>query len=136
MIDYSKSAYEPIRLIISRLDNYENSFAVEITNKHGGTYVEKSNIELNTDSIKIASKINNNFYGTESDTILTFTKIEFMEKLNYELQNAENQIKIAGSYQTIKIINKDSIDIFHTRQALGLMRLLEEGKSNIIINKN
>ena len=136
LTDYSNSAFEPTQLIISNLNNYTNSFEVEITNSHGGIYVVKSNIELNIDSIKITSRINNNSYGTESDTIMTFTKKEFMEKLNFELLNAEKQIKIAGNYQTIKIINKDLISIFQTRQAFGLMRLLEEGKSNIVTNKN
>lgn len=130
--DYSESAYEAIRIIIDNLTFAKNSFEVEIVNSFGGRYILKSNIEFNNDSVKIISKINYEYSGTKSDTVMAFSRKEFLEKLNIELLDAESQLEISGSYQTIKVKNIDSSQVFYTKQALGLMRLLKEGKSNRI----
>jgi hypothetical protein len=128
--DYSKNAYEPISLIKKQIENSENEFSVEIKNSHGGNYVVYSKVDVGKDSVRIENDIRNNFYGTKSDTILTFLKTDFIKLLDTELSQVNSQIRIAGNYQDIKITIADSTNLFHTRQGLGIMRVMEKGKSD------
>tara|TARA_R110001583_G_scaffold154090_1_gene305766 strand:+ start:1243 stop:1653 length:411 start_codon:yes stop_codon:yes gene_type:complete len=128
--DYSKSAYEPILLIKKQIQDSENRFDVEIKNSHGGNYVVYSKVDVGKDSVRIENDIRNNFYGTKSDTIMTFLKSDFIKLLDTELSYAETQIRIAGNYQDIKITIEDSTNIFYTRQGFGIMRVMEKGISN------
>lgn len=115
-------------LIKNQIEKTESEFDVEIKNSHGGNYVVYSKINVEKDSVRIANKTHNNFYGTKSDTILTYLKGDFIEKLNYELKYVDRQVRIAGNYQYIKISINDSISEFYTRQGLGLMGILKDGK--------
>ncbi|MDZ4329087.1 MAG: hypothetical protein U0945_00710, partial [Flavobacterium sp.] len=110
----------------------ENEFDVEIKNSHGGNYIVNSNVNIGKDSIRIKNDIYNNFYGTKSDTTLTFLKTNFIKMLDFELSQADSQIRIAGNYQEIKITISDSTKVFYTRQGFGIKKLMEEGQSNII----
>jgi hypothetical protein len=130
--DYSKNAYEPILLIKNQIENTESGFDVEIKNSHGGNYIVNSKVNVGKDSVRIKNDIQNNFYGTKSDTTLTFSKTDFIKMLNFELTHVDSQIRIAGNYQDIKITISDSTKVFYTQQAFGIMKLMEEGKSNII----
>ena len=130
--DYSKSAFEPILLIKKYIKNSEKEFDVEIKNSHGGNYVVYSKVNVGQDSVRIENDIRNNFYGTKSDTTLTFSKSDFIKMLNFELTQVDSQLRIAGNYQDIKITISDSAKVFYTRQGFGIMKLMEEGKSNII----
>ncbi|MFT5250813.1 MAG: hypothetical protein ACI93P_002556 [bacterium] len=128
--DYSKSAFEPISLMKKHIENSEKEFDVEIKNSHGGNYVVHSKVNVGQDSVRIENDIRNNFYGTKSDTILTFLKTDFIKLLDAELSYADTQIKIAGNYQDIKITVADSTNVFYTRQGFGIMRVMEKGISN------
>lgn len=134
--DYSKSAYEPILLIKKQIGDYGSRFEVEIKNSHGGNYVVYSKVAVGKDSVRIKSDIRNNFYGTKSDTILNFSKTEFIKLLDFELSNAEFQTRIAGNYQDIKITIADSVNMFYTRQGFGILNVMRDGKSNIISTGN
>jgi len=129
--DYSKSAYEPILSIKEHIENSEKEFNVEIKNSHGGNYVVYSKVNVGQDSVRIENDILNNFYGTKSDTILTFVKTDFIKLLDTELSYADTQIRIAGNYQDIRITVADSTNVFYTRQGLGIMRVMEKGISNM-----
>jgi hypothetical protein len=130
-VDYSKDAYKKILLVKKQIENSESEFDVEIKNSHGGNYVVYSKVNVGKDSVRIENDIRNNFYGTKSDTILTFLKTDFIKLLDTELNQADSQIRIAGNYQDIKITIADSTKVFYTRQGLGIMRIMEKGKSNM-----
>ena len=102
--NYSQSAYEPIFLIKKQVEQLDNQFDVEITNRHNGSYILYSKVKVEKDSVRIDNDIQNDYNGTKSDTTLTFLKTDFIKLLNTELLNADAQIKIAGNYQAIKII--------------------------------
>ena len=129
--DYSKTAYEPILVIKSQIENSENEFNVEIKNSHGGNYTVNSKVNVGKDSVRIDNDIRNNFYGTKTDTTLTFSKVDFIKMLDYELTKTDSEIKIAGNYQDIKITIADSTNLFYTRQGFGIMRVMEKGKSDL-----
>ena len=93
----------------------------------------KSKVNVRRDSIRIENDILNNFYGTKSDTIMDFSKTYFIKLLDFELENADLQGRIAGNYQDIKITVSDSTKVFYTRQGFGIMKVMEEGKSNITL---
>jgi hypothetical protein len=132
LVDYSKSAYEPILLIKNQVEKMQSNFNVEIENRHGGNYIVKSKIRVAQDSVWIENDIRNNFYGTKSETTMAFLKRDFIDLLEMELSQAASQIRIAGNYQNIKIIIADSAKVFYTRQALGIMSIMEKGKSNMV----
>ncbi|ALM20545.1 hypothetical protein AAT17_04490 [Nonlabens sp. MIC269] len=136
LADYSKSAYEPILLIKKQIEKMENEFNVEIKNSHGRNYIVYSKIDVGQDSVRIENDIHNNFYGTKRDTVMTFVKNDFIKLLDTELSQADSQIRIAGNYQDIKIIIADSTELFYTRQGLGIMTIMEKGKSNMTKSKN
>src|SRR5690554_5142148 len=136
LADYSKSAYEPILLIKKQIEKTETGFDVEIKNSHGGNYVLYSKVDVGIDSVRVENDIRNNFYGTKSDTILNFLKTDFIKLLDTELSQADSQIRIAGNYQDIKITIADSTELFYTRQGLGIMSIMEKGKSNMTKSKN
>ncbi|WP_222931325.1 hypothetical protein [Xanthovirga aplysinae] len=133
--DYSKTIAEPVKLIRQQIEKYKEPFDIEITNSHNGRYIVNSNIGLENDEVQIDTHINNQAFGSESDTTFIFTKTDFVAKLNFELEKANDQIKVAGNYQTIKVILGDSTFNFYTRQGFGLMSLLEKGKSNYTITR-
>ena len=133
MTDYSKNASAPILLIKNLIKNSEPGFDVEIKNSHGGNYIVKSKVNISKDSIRIENNILNNFYGTKSDTIMRFSKADFIELLDFELSNVDLQLRIAGNYQNIKITVSDSTKVFYTRQGFGIMKVMEKGKSNITL---
>ena len=126
--NYSQSAYEPIFLIKEQVEQLDNQFDVEITNRHNGSYILYSKVKVEKDSVRIDNDIQNDYNGTKSDTTLTFLKTDFIKLLNTELLNADAQIKIAGNYQAIKIIVGHTIKVFYTRQGLGLMNVMGYGK--------
>ena len=130
--DYSKNASEPILLIKSQIENSKSEFDVQIKNAHGGNYIVNSKVDVGKDSVRIKNVIQNNFYGTKSDTTLTFLKTDFIKMLDFELSQADTQIRIAGNYQDIKITIADSANVFYTRQGFGIMKVMEKGKSNRI----
>jgi len=130
--DYSKNAYKPILLIKNQIEKLESEFNVEIKNSHGGNYIVKSKVNVTKDSVRIENDIRNNFFGTESDTTMTFLKTDFIKLLDFELSNVDLQGRIAGNYQDIKITISDSKKIFYTRQGFGIMRVMEKGESNIV----
>ena len=129
--DYSKNAFEPILLIKEQIENPESEFDVEIKNSHGGNYIMYSKVDVGKDSMQIENDIRNNFYGTKSDTTLIFKNTDFIKLLDYQLSVLELEGRIAGNYQDIKITIADSSYVFHTRQGLGIMRIMEKGESNI-----
>jgi len=133
--DYSKNAFEPILLIKNLIENSEPEFDVEIKNSHGGNYIVKSKVNVRKDRIRIENIILNNFYETKSDTIMDFLKADFIRLLDFELSNVDLQIRIAGNYQDIKIIISDSTKVFYTRQGFGIMKVMEQGKSNIVMRE-
>lgn len=135
LVDYSNNASEPILLIKTLIENSQPEFDVEIKNTHGGNYIVKSKVNMIKDSIRIDNDILNNFSGTKSDTIMTFSKADFLKLLDFELSNVDLQLRFAGNYQYIKVITSDSTNVFHTRQGFGIMRLMKEGKSNIKYRK-
>ena len=130
--DYSKSAYEPILVIKKQVEKTKCKFNVEIINRHNETYIVNSKIEVENDSVKIESYSKNNSYLTQSDTILNFSKIDFLKILDAELKKSDSQIILAGNYQDIKISTTDSTNLFYTRQSWGIINILEKGKSNLM----
>lgn len=129
--DYSKSAEEPIKLLLSLLnDDSSDKIDVEIVNRHNGTYLMNSLIEKTVSGYKILTQIND-MTNTDSKTSVTLSRDELIEKLIQELDNSDNQLVIAGNYQVIKIRFGEISSEFHTRRAFGLMALLRDGKSNM-----
>jgi len=128
--DYSKTAYEPIDYIKNAIINSRDSFQVEIQNSHNGIYAMNSEFKIFNDSIEVNSSTLGLYTGIELDTTMVFTKTGFIKKLEYELERANEEIKIAGHYQTVEIIMADTTKLFYTRQGYGLMNLLIKGKNN------
>jgi hypothetical protein len=129
--DYSKSAAEPIKLLLSLIeDDSSDKIDVEIVNKHNGTYQMNSLIEKTNSGYKILTQIND-MTNTDSKTSVTLSRDELIKKLNQELDNSDNQLVIAGNYQIITVRYGENSSEFHTRRAFGLMALLKDGKSNM-----
>jgi len=132
--DYSKSAAEPIKLLLTLIqDDPSDKIEIEIVNRHNGTYQMNSLIENTNRGFKILTHIND-MTNTDSNKSVTLSRDELILKLNQELKNSDNQLVIAGNYQVIRIRYGGNSSEFHTRRAFGLMALLRDGKSNMKSN--
>lgn len=133
--DYSKSVFEPIQFLKSKIEHSENSqLKVEIINSHNGRFQLNSKIVNDGKHILVTSNVID-ISNQQSDTIMTFERNNFIDKLNYEMEVADQQLVIAGNYQTI-IIEADSITkTYLTRKAFGMISLLKTGESNYKKNK-
>lgn len=129
---YSDSVNKTIQLIKSKiLEEDFKTINVKIVNKHNGHYYLNTTIIKETDNLSISTNIED-MSGVKSDTLMTFKIMEFIGKLDYEIQHESTQLRIEGNYQDITVEYKDVKDTFYTRNAFGLMSLLSEGKTNII----
>ncbi|RYH74497.1 hypothetical protein EVU94_05625 [Flavobacteriaceae bacterium 144Ye] len=133
-IDYSKSAAEPIKLILNLIENDSpDKINVEIVNRHNGTYQMNSLIEKTESGYEILTQIND-MTNTNSRKSVTLSRDELINKLYQELNNSDNQLVIAGNYQVIRVRYGENSSEFHTRRAFGLMALLRDGKLNMKSN--
>ena len=129
---YSDSVNKTIQLIKSKiLEEDFKTINVKIVNKHNGRYYLNTTIIKETDNLSISTNIED-MSGVKSDTLMTFKIMEFIGKLDYEIQHESTQLRIAGNYQDITVEYKDLKDTFYTRNAFGLMSLLSQGKTNRI----
>lgn len=129
--DYSKSAGEPIKLLLTLIENnFSDKIEVEIVNRHNGTYRMNSVIENKHGDYQVSTHIKD-MSNTESDKSFTLSRDELTLKLNQELKNSASQLVIAGNYQEIRIRSAEKTTEFYTRRAFGLMALLRDGKTKM-----
>lgn len=104
-------------------DKGRETFRIEVTDRHNGTYYLISDIFKSNDSLKMSTRTID-MQGLESDTVLLLSKGVFMERVTYHTQN---NIALAGHHQTISVSDSSDNYIFHTRFGIGLVALLKSG---------
>ncbi|WP_209023906.1 hypothetical protein [Saonia flava] len=125
------SVIKPIKHLKLLLEKNETTnFQVQIINRHNGEYRINSLIELDKDKVSIKSHIND-MTNTSSDINLNYSKDKFIEKLENLLTHTGDFYILAGHYQNIQIEQGSTIVEYLTRDAHGLINLLNrDDKSN------
>lgn len=128
IIEYSTPVDQIIQVIKNEINTEQFiSLNIKIDNCHNGCFHINTTIKNTENGFLL---LTNTLSNTEiaSDTTILLTQAEINAAL-LELEKGSKLI-LAGNYQDVTIEYRTSKEIFYTRQAHGLMRFLERGKTN------